>query len=216
MNRPRTITSCLLALTLAITGCATQSSADQQQQPAVAATAEGDPTPSSLPTRTTADEDAEGAEGTTGEQPQAQETGPDGLSSTSPTARPASPSPTGPPPEMDVPKENTVPVSATVEPACVQPGGTATLTVETEPEAGIAYHARYAGNEGGADPPAGKSHGGNDSGFADQDGRYLANWVVSSDAPSGPARVDVIVSTGHEQWGYTSPTFAVADDDGDC
>lgn len=217
MTQRRTITTCLLALCMAIVGCASQSSAGTQQ-PAAADTAAGrDLAASASPPPTATDPSPVGSPPTTGGQPQAQRAGPDATAGTS-SAGSGSPSasPTGPPPEMDFPRENNVPVSATVEPACVPPGGTATLIVETEPEAGLAYHARYAGNEGGADPPAGESHGGNDSGFADQDGRYRDTWVVSTGAPSGPARVDVIVSTGHEQWGYTSPTFAVADDEGRC
>jgi hypothetical protein len=121
----------------------------------------------------------------------------------------ASPSP----PEFDW--ESTLPVEASVTPVCVRPGGTVNLFVQTRPKYAVAYHAVYAGTKGGAPPPYGHGYGGNDKGYANPDGVYRSSWVVSPQAPVGPARVDVIVADG-ESWGYDNPDFAVAGPNGKC
>lgn len=74
---------------------------------------------------------------------------------------------------------------------CVRHGESMTIEVQTEPDASVAYHAVYAGEEGGAVPPYGEGHGGNGGDPADSEGRYSDTWVVGPDAPEGPARVDV-------------------------
>ncbi|MGH2730173.1 MAG: hypothetical protein ACRDJI_06125 [Actinomycetota bacterium] len=101
-----------------------------------------------------------------------------------------------------------VDVQTRVEPFCVEPGGKIHLEVVTPPKAAIAYHAVYADNKGGAPEPYGAGYGGNDDGFADPNGQFESDWVVSANAPFGPGRVDVIV--GHdEKWGYDDPEFMV-------
>jgi hypothetical protein len=116
---------------------------------------------------------------------------------------------TVPPTVPDFPTD-VVEVSATVEPACVKPGGDATITVTTRPDAGVGYHAFYSDGKGGGPPPYGNSYGGNDGGLADEDGQYSGTWTVAPTAPSGPGRVDVVV--GHDgEFGSTSAAFSVAD-----
>ncbi len=125
------------------------------------------------------------------------------------TAVAASPSP------FETPWTPEIPVESFVQPSCIRPGGKATLTVQTTPKAGIAYHALYAGTKGGAPPPFGSGYGGNDKGFVNDDGRYVSSWIVSPEAPAGPARVDVIVGWDGK-WGYDDPPFWVADASGRC
>lgn len=99
-------------------------------------------------------------------------------------------------------------VAATVSPACVRPGDTATLTVRTEPGAGIGYQAVYSDGASGAAAPFGRGYGGNDKGKADDGGTFVSTWVVSNDAPRGRARVDVVVGW-NAQWGSATPSFTV-------
>jgi hypothetical protein len=89
------------------------------------------------------------------------------------------------------------------------------MTVHTKPEALVAYEAFYSDGGAGAAPPYGKGYGGNSWGQAGLDGTYTSTWVVSTTAPSGPARVDVDVGWNNE-WGFTHPRFAVADASGSC
>lgn len=127
----------------------------------------------------------------------------------------SSPSPEPPPRQDKLREDTTVPVTAVVRPECVVRGTAATLEVNTNPEASIAWHARYAGNEGGAEPPFGEGHGGDGSGKADASGHYRSQWTVSPDAPTGPARVDVVVGWEGE-WGFDDPVFHVVDEATDC
>lgn len=89
------------------------------------------------------------------------------------------------------------------------------IVVRTQPKYAVAYNAEYAGTKGGAPPPYGSGYGGNDKGYPNPDGVYRSSWVVSPQAPAGPARVDVIVADG-EAWGYDNPDFAVAGPSGTC
>jgi hypothetical protein len=120
----------------------------------------------------------------------------------SPVALPWSPSPD-------------VPVEGTLSPTCVRRGGTVTLKVHTRPKAAVAYVAVYSDSGNGAPKPFGNGYGGNDKGFSTPDGDYVSAFTVSFDAPSGPARVDVIVGW-ENKWGYDGPTFAVAGSNGAC
>jgi hypothetical protein len=92
-----------------------------------------------------------------------------------------------PPPGLPA-NQDVVPIHATVTPACVKRGGTASF---------------------------GAGYGGNDKGFASDQGTYSASWVVSPTAPTGRGRVDVVVGYRGE-FGYDGPHFAVADDHGNC
>jgi hypothetical protein len=134
-----------------------------------------------------------------------------GTKSTSGVAASSNPSPS----PVDFPWESTLPVEARVTPVCVLPGGTMNLFVQTRPKYAVAYNAVYAGTKGGGPPPYGYGYGGNDKGYANPDGVYRSSWVVSPQAPAGPARVDVIVADG-EAWGYDNPDFAVAGSSGRC
>jgi hypothetical protein len=104
------------------------------------------------------------------------------------------------------PLEFEVNLSAT----CVAHGDEVTIEVVIEPDASVAYHAVYAGEEGGAVPPYGEGHGGNDAAPAGAQGRYVDTWVVGPRAPVGPARVDVVVAY-YGARGKTEVAFEVAD-----
>jgi hypothetical protein len=124
--------------------------------------------------------------------------------------------PTASPTPFSAPWTPEVPVSSEVTPACIKPGGRATMTVKTEPRSAVAYHAMYAGSRGGAVPPYGSGYGGNDKGYSDGEGRYSSSWIVSPEAPPGPARLDVVVAAQGDRWGYDDPPFWVADSSGRC
>lgn len=83
------------------------------------------------------------------------------------------------------------PITATLSATCVERGGEVTLTVEAGHDTAVIYLAYYAGGENGAPPPYGDGHGGNDGDMTDGDAQYQDTWVVSPDAPVGPARVEV-------------------------
>lgn len=100
-------------------------------------------------------------------------------------------------------------VRASVDPSCVAPGGTFTLTVHTQPQAGVAWGAKYADGEYGAAPPFGRGYGGSASGTADKKGLYVASWTVAPTAPAGAGTVEVIVGWRGKQGGTHAP-FRVA------
>lgn len=92
-----------------------------------------------------------------------------------------------------------LPITATVTPSCVFPGTAVTLRVTTKPNAAIAYVAIYNGDKSGAAPPWGEGYGGNDKGDADGSGKWSSTWTVSATAPSGPARVMLVVGANGKQ-----------------
>lgn len=102
-----------------------------------------------------------------------------------------------------------VPVDAAVSPDCVRAGGVMSIEVVTRPDAAVAYHAIYHGEQAGAPPPVGQGHGGNGGGMADGNGVYRDTWSVSPNAPVGPARIDVVVAWDGSH-GRTTVTFEVA------
>jgi hypothetical protein len=103
------------------------------------------------------------------------------------------PTPT-PQAEPSIPEAPAGSASATVDPQCVFPGGTMTLTVRAgKPNAAVVYIAYYSNGKNGAKPPYGDGLGGNDGGNADTSGMYTSHWVVSAQAPAGPAHVHVSV-----------------------
>ena len=115
----------------------------------------------------------------------------------------------------DLPPDLPVAVSSELSPSCAERGDEITMEVTTEPGAAIGYQAVYSDNGGGGAVPMGEGYGGNDRGYADDDGAFTSSWVVGPHAPSGPARVDLVV--GYEgEFGYDDPHFAVADADGNC
>jgi hypothetical protein len=100
-------------------------------------------------------------------------------------------------------------ITATIAPQCVRPGTPATIDVKTDPKAGVGYEAIYAGGKTGAAPPFGNGMGGNAGGYADAKGHYSNTWVVSPQAPLGPAYVVVAaVATGRK--GQIKVPFKVA------
>jgi hypothetical protein len=111
-----------------------------------------------------------------------------------------------PPPKLPWTPQN-YKLRAWVTPSCVPLGGTATLHVETVPDARIAYEAIYSDGYGGSIPPYGRNYGGNDKGIADTWGRWTHSWKVAPHAPSGPGRVNM---------NYTGPLFYVANAAGKC
>jgi hypothetical protein len=120
-----------------------------------------------------------------------------------------------PPPQLAGRSKDVVPVESSVSPACVDRGGSVTLTVNTEPKAAIGFQAVYSDGRGGGGAPFGAGYGGNDKGIASGRGTFNATWVVSPEAPVGAGRVDVVVGYRGE-FGYDGPHFAVADAKGNC
>lgn len=108
------------------------------------------------------------------------------------------------------PYASDVPVTASLTPTCTVGGGQFTIVIETRPEVVVAYHAIYAGEEGGAAEPYGKGHGGNNAGYSDEEGRYVDTWTVSPSAPIGEGRVEVFA--GDEgKVGYIPVVFEITD-----
>lgn len=121
----------------------------------------------------------------------------------------------GGPPPANFPFKSKVPVDASLDPLCVTPGSTLSLHVVTKPKAAVVFNAVYEDGYGGGPPPFGKGYGGNDKGYADDDGAFSATWVVAPNAPPGRGRVDVVIGFSGK-WGYEGPHFGVADSDGNC
>ena len=115
----------------------------------------------------------------------------------------------------DLPFDLPVRVSSELDPVCAERGDEITMEVTTEPGAAIGYQAVYSDNGGGGAVPMGEGYGGNDRGYANDDGAFTSSWVVGLNAPSGPARVDLVVGFEGE-FGYDDPHFAVADANGNC
>lgn len=104
-------------------------------------------------------------------------------------------------------------VEATLDPSCVEPGGSVTLTVDTAPRTGVLYLAKYSDGNSGADEPIGADYGGNGGGYADESGSFEESWTVSEDAPPGPGHIVLATVSGHQD---ESLEFAVADPLGEC
>jgi hypothetical protein len=109
-------------------------------------------------------------------------------------------------PDMDA-----VDVSATLDPECVRPGGSVTITIASEPHASVAYNAIYADGQAGAPAPFGANYGGNAGGPTGEEGLYRDTWTVAANAPSGPGHVEVVAGASGGGFGKTTVPFAVAD-----
>lgn len=107
-----------------------------------------------------------------------------------------------------------VPITAEVTPACVARGGLATLTVKATPKSQMSYVAIYNGEKSGAAKPWGEGYGGNDKGAADHAGNASFTWLVGANAPTGPARVLLVVATGDKQRAINVP-FSVSEREAD-
>jgi hypothetical protein len=90
------------------------------------------------------------------------------------------------------PGADAAPLDARLASACVRPGGTQRLTVDTLPSAFIAFDNLYA------DQRDGQAYGGADGrARSDGQGHYEATWVVSPSAPLGDVRVDLGASASN-------------------
>jgi hypothetical protein len=83
-------------------------------------------------------------------------------------------------------------------------------------KAAIAYVAVYKGEKSGAAPPFGEGYGGNDKGEADYRGLWTSSWTVSLTAPTGPARVMVVVGSKGKQRSIDVPFSVGGREAGGC
>ena len=121
---------------------------------------------------------------------------------------PAQPAPSPSPYDPPFPADPAVKVDALLTPVCAHNGSQMKLAVETNPDAAVGYQAIYSDNHGGGPAPYGSGYGGNGHGLADATGHFTSTWVISQSAPSGVARVDVVVGW-QGKYGYQSLTFHV-------
>ncbi len=137
----------------------------------------------------------------------------------SPSPAASSPSATGSPAESETESAHAghhhrdysdFPIEIAVEPACVAPGGTVTVTVDTVPRSGVLYLAYYADDRSGATEPFGAGYGGNGGGYADESGTFVESWDVTEQAPAGPGRLQVLTLADD---GEEFVDFAVAEPD---
>jgi hypothetical protein len=195
----------LLVVALALPGCAVTPAGDI----GTAAAAQASSAPRELAQATPAEAAADAPD-----KPPAAPVDPatDAASTTPPDGSPppATGTPAPAPTTPGSPSEGSFSATATVTPTCAGRGETIAIEIRTVPNAGVAYHAIYAGEEGGGPPPYGKGHGGNDGDLADAAGRYRDTWTVGPATPLGPARVDVVVGADGAFRELTVP-FAVAD-----
>jgi hypothetical protein len=90
-----------------------------------------------------------------------------------------------------------------------------TLKVHTQPEAAVAYGAKYSDGAYGAAPPFGKGYGGSGHGTTDKKGDWTTTWTVSAAAPEGAAVVDIVVGWRGRQ-GSAHATLTVGPVNGSC
>lgn len=85
------------------------------------------------------------------------------------------------------------PVEIALEPTCVAPGGTTTLTVDTVPRSGVLYLAYFSdGKSGASEAWGGGGYGGNGGGYADESGTFVESWTITEETPAGPGRLRVL------------------------
>jgi len=85
-----------------------------------------------------------------------------------------------------------VTVTATLASACVRPGKSQTITIHTNPESGVVYHATYSDGKDATKPGY---YGGNKGGRTDASGNWTDTWVIAPTAPAGRVRVDIAAAT---------------------
>lgn len=135
--------------------------------------------------------------------------GPSAVAGDDPSASPAASEPSAASGHHhDHSKHENLVIEASLEPSCVEPGGTVTLTVDTAPRTGVLYLAKYSDGSSGANEPIGAGYGGNGGGYADESGFFQESWTVSDDAPPGPGHMILASASGHED---ESLEFVVAD-----
>lgn len=98
-----------------------------------------------------------------------------------------------------------LPFEVALSATCLRHGDEVTIEIRTDPVVGVAYHAVYAGEEGGAPPPYGGGHGGNGGDMTDEQGRYSDSWVVGPNAPEGSGRIDIVVGARDQHWQFEEP-----------
>ena len=94
--------------------------------------------------------------------------------------------------------------TATLDSACVTPGGEQTLTVHTNPSWSVTYNSTYA------DGRHGDTYGGRGVDIAGADGSVHASWRVDVAAPPGPATVYVGSQHGTTSAAVITARFTVA------
>lgn len=109
-----------------------------------------------------------------------------------------------------------LPFEVTLSATCLRHGDEVTIEIRTDPVVGVAYHAVYAGEEGGAPPPYGGGHGGNGGDMTDEQGRYSDSWVVGPNAPEGPGRIDIVVGARDQHWQFEEPIEVASRLTGTC
>ena len=203
----RGLLQALLVLVLTAAACGGQSKADEGKDAAKAGeqAAEGEATTTTLPAGTSKKQSSSPANG--------------GSTTTTTTAKGEAGSAAsekqadGKATEYKPRPMRTVEVTAELQESCVKPGGSQTVNVRTEPEAGVAYDTEYADYSTGSMPG---HYGGNTAGYADGAGTWSSTWVVAPNAPAGKATVLVLVAKGTDGLGETKAVFTVADALGKC
>jgi len=108
-----------------------------------------------------------------------------------------------------------LPIQVSLAAACVRPGTPQTITITTQPNAGVAYNSVYADGNNSRDNKD-NYYGGNKGGKTDATGKWSDSWTLSAKAAPGPVHVDVVGLASSGQSGYTTAGFAVAGPDGRC
>lgn len=85
------------------------------------------------------------------------------------------------------------PVEIALEPDCVAPGETFTVTVDTVPRSGVLYLAYFSdGKSGASEAWGGGGYGGNGGGYSDESGTFVESWTITEETPAGPGRLRVL------------------------
>jgi hypothetical protein len=115
--------------------------------------------------------------------------------------------------DAEDPYKKTLDITAELAESCVRPGGSQSITIRTEPYAGVGYDTMYSDYLTGMMEG---HYGGNSAGFTDGDGIYKDTWVITPNAPAGEAIVLVLGSHDEGGMGETKATYKVADALGKC
>ena len=114
----------------------------------------------------------------------------------------AQPSPAPSAPQF-APGTTEAPATATLSAACLTTAGQQTLRVHSRPTYAVTYDAQYS------DYGDGQKYGGVGTGHLDNNGDFVASWIVQPGAPPGNVIVWVSVAGGSES-AFRQPTFVVA------
>lgn len=110
-------------------------------------------------------------------------------------------------------EEKTMPISAELAETCVRPGGSQSITIKAEPASGVGFDSVYSDGKSGMMEGF---YGGNAGGFSDEEGTFVATWVVGANAPEGPVIVRVLGTHVDAGFGETRAYFAVSNALGTC